>query len=304
MIYQARKRFFGVYPPLVTPLRETRLDEAGLERLIHHVLRAGVHGLFLLGTTGEGPGLDEETKRELVKRACAQTAKRVPMVVAVSDTVVSRTLRLSEAAAKAGADALVVVPPYYLPTGQAEFLAYLDHLLPRLPLPLFVYHMPSMTKVRLERATIQEALSRPGVIGFKDSSGDMGLFHQILHWRGSRDLALFSGSETLLSDAVLFGAEGAVCGGANVHPALFVQTWEAARGGRLAELADLQAQILRLAAIYAHGHHASSGIKGIKTALSVLGICGDEMAAPFEAFHRVEREAVRRDLQEQGLVAP
>lgn len=287
---------------MITPLASGKLDENALEKLIEHTLSGGVHGLFLLGSTGEGPGLSQSLKIDLVRRTRAQVSGRVPILVAITDTVLEDSLGLAEASAKAGVDAVVVAPPYYLPPGQAEFLSFLDFMLPRLPLPLFLYNMPSMTKVHLSSATIAEAITRAGIAGLKDSSGDMNLFHALLRVRGEKDLSLFTGSETLLGESVLFGADGGVCGGANVNPGLFVDMFQAACDKKVDPVVALQAELQRFAAIYAHGHHASSGIKGIKCALSLLGVCGDEMAAPFEAFAPPEREQVRRDLEALGLL--
>ena len=133
---------------MVTPLRgRDELDLAGLERLIEHILSGGVDGLFILGTTGEGPSLSYHLRRELIERACRLVRARVPVLVGITDTAFVESLNLARAAADAGADALVAAPPYYLPGGQPEAREYLAHLVPELPLPLFLYNMPSHTKL-------------------------------------------------------------------------------------------------------------------------------------------------------------
>ena len=117
----------GIIPPLATPLSDRdRLDLPGLERLIEHVLAGGVHGLFLLGTTGEAPGLSHRLRCELIERACAQVAGRVPVLVGVSDTAFVESVELAEHAADAVAHAVVLAPPYYFPAGQAELAGYVD----------------------------------------------------------------------------------------------------------------------------------------------------------------------------------
>ncbi len=292
-----KNRFQGIYPPIITPIKNGSVDTGGLERLVEHVISGGVQGFFILGTTGEGPGLSESDKALVIRNVSAQVGKRLPVLVAITDTVMNDSIALAEIAFAAGADAIVIAPPYYLPPGQAEFLDYLDFILPRLPLPLFLYNMPSMTKVHLSPATLAEAVLRPGIAGLKDSSGDMNYFHDILQVFAGKDLALFTGSEVLLGESVVFGAQGGVCGGANVCPELFVEMWQASRDGKIEEMRRLQRQWHLFSNIYRHGHHASSGIKGIKCALSLLGICGDEMAAPFSAFVERERALVHEDLE-------
>src|ERR1051326_4841612 len=169
----------GIIPPLVTPLRSRdELDIAGLERLVERALAGGVSGLFLLGTTGEGPGLSYRIRRELIDRVCVQVKKRLPVLVGVTDTAYVETINLAHHAAEAGADAVVVAPPYYLPEAQPELQEYLSHLVSDLPLPLFLYNMPSLTKVSFEIETLRWAMQQPRIIGLKDSSGNMIYFRR------------------------------------------------------------------------------------------------------------------------------
>ena len=110
---------------MVTPLRgRDELDLPGLERLIEHILKGGVSGLFILGTTGEGPSLSYQLRRELIQRTCRQVQGRVPVLVGITDTAFVESLDLARQAAAAGAAALVHAPPYYLPEGQPELHEY------------------------------------------------------------------------------------------------------------------------------------------------------------------------------------
>src|SRR5438094_2542997 len=119
----------GVIPPLATPLLDRdRLHHAGLERLIEHVLGGGVHGLFVLGTTGEAPGLSHRLRCELVERACAQVAGRVPVLVGITDTSFVESVELAEFAADAGAAAVVLAAPYYFPAAQPELADYTERI--------------------------------------------------------------------------------------------------------------------------------------------------------------------------------
>ncbi len=112
-------RFRGIIPPLATPLVDRNtLDVSGLERLVEHVLGGGVHGLFVLGTTGEGPALPPGVRREVVDRTIRQVAGRVPVLVGISDTVLAESVALATFAADCGAAAVVAAPPYYFPAGQ------------------------------------------------------------------------------------------------------------------------------------------------------------------------------------------
>ena len=111
----------GIVPPMITPLSgRDQLDVAGLERLIERILAGGVNGLFILGTTGEGPSLSYRLRRELIERVSRQVNGRVPILVGATDTAFVESVNVAKIAADAGAAAVVVAPPYYLPEGQPE----------------------------------------------------------------------------------------------------------------------------------------------------------------------------------------
>jgi 4-hydroxy-tetrahydrodipicolinate synthase len=291
----------GIIPPMITPLRgRDELDVAGLERLIEHILPSGVNGLFILGTTGEGPSLSYRLRRELIERVCRQVNHRVPVLVGITDTAFIESVNVAHSAADFGADALVVAPPYYLPEAQPELQEYLDHLVRELPLPLYIYNMPALTKVHFELETVRRAMDNPRIIGLKDSSGDLAYFKSAVELIKQRpDWSLLIGPEEKLFATLQLGGDGGVSGGANLFPKLYVQVVEAHRAGNLARAQELQQQIQRVSdAFYRIGKYSSSIIKGIKCAASCLGICDDFMAEPFHRFRAEERELVKIRLKE------
>ena len=291
----------GIVPPMITPLRaRDELDVAGLERLVEHILSGGVSGLFILGTTGEGPGLSYRLRRELIERVCKQVNRRVPVLVGITDTAFVESVNVARCAADFGADALVVAPPYYLPEAQPELQEYLDHLVPELPLPLFIYNMPALTKVHFELNTVRRAMDNPRIIGLKDSSGDLNYFKQAAELIRQRpDWPLLIGPEEKLFDALQLGGHGGVSGGANLFPKLYVKLCEAHRAGNLVRAQALQDQIQHVSdSFYRIGKYSSSIIKGIKCALACMDVCDDFMAEPFHRFRTGERELVKARLKE------
>ena len=291
----------GIVPPMITPLldRDT-LDRAGLEKLIEHILAGGVSGLFILGPTGEGPSLSYRLRRELVQSVCAQVRQRVPVLVGITDTAFVESSGVARVAADAGADAVVLAPPYYLPEAQPELQEYLDHLVPELPLPLYIYNMPALTKVHFELDTVKRAMDEPRIIGLKDSSGDMNYFKQAAELVRQRpDWTLLIGPEEKLFDSLQLGGFGGVSGGANLFPKLYVGVVESYRAGNLDRARQLQQQIQRVSdSFYRIGKYSSSIIKGIKCVSNCRGICDDFMAEPFHRFRAGERDLVRARLAE------
>jgi len=290
---------------MITPLldRET-LDVAGLERLIEHILGGGVHGLFILGTTGEAPSLSYRLRHELINRACEQVNGRVPVLVGITDTCFTESVNIAVKAKNAGAQAVVLAPPYYFPAGQAELLEYIEHLMPELPLPLFLYNMPSLTKAVFEPQTVRAAAGIDGIEGLKDSSGDMIYFHQLQSLlKNHSDFALLIGREELLAETVLLGGHGGVSGGANFCPKLYVDLYNAACARDLPTIETLHEKVMQISsAIYRVGRYESSYLKGLKCTLSCLGICSDFLAEPFHRFRSTERDVIHRHLEELGIV--
>ena len=292
------KKIRGIVPPVITPLnQEGALDIPGLESLLEHIIGGGVHGLFILGTTGEGPALGLNRQKEMIRETVRINNGRLPVLVGISNAALQDTLDVADYAAENGADALVCAPPSYFMPGDAELVDYFRFVSSNVKLPLFLYNMPSMTKINMKPALVKRLAELPNVRGYKDSSGSMCDLHEvIISLKDRDDFSIFVGPEELLGEAVLFGADGGVSGGANLNPGLFVAAFNAAETGDLKELRQLQAEIYQQRKLYSIGHYQSTIIKGIKCALSLKGICQDTMCSPFEAFKEAERNQVKEIL--------
>lgn len=295
----------GIIPPMITPLtdRDT-LDREGLERVIERMIDGGVSGIFALGTTGEAPSLSYRLRRELVEHTCKIANGRVPVLVGITDTSLVESARLAQDVVDYGAAAVVTSAPFYFPAGQPELREYLEHLLPELPLPLMLYNMPALTKIVFQKEVVSWALDQEEIIGLKDSSGDLTYFKRSLALAKAQrpDWSLLVGPEELLGEVVLMGGHGGVNGGAILHPRLYVDLYEAAKANNLVEVRRLSDLVLALSGdLYSVGQHGSAIIKGIKCALSTLGISDDFMAAPFHRFHENERAEIVEILRKHGI---
>lgn len=276
----------GIIPPVITPLLDnTRLDVQGLENLVEHLVSGGVHGLFILGTTGEAPSLSYQLRKEFIKRTCDLVKHRIPIMVGITDTSFEGSLDIAEYSQSAGADAVVVAPPYYMPISQSELVFYLENLIPKIPLPLLLYNMPSHTKVHMILKTVKIA-KELGAIGIKDSSGDM--FYQtslIEEFKSSPEFAIITGTELFIPETILQGGHGAIAGGANMFPKLFVELYEASLARDFEKISALREIVMGLYnTIYSVGKNSSKYIKGIKCVLSTMGVCNDYVALPISKF--------------------
>ena len=290
----------GIIPPMITPMTSyEELDDQGISNLIEHLISGGVHGLFILGTNGEAPSLSYDMRKELIRKTCTQVNGRVPVLVGITDTSIAGSIELSEYSASVGADAVVVAPPYYFPVSQAEMADYFEALVPRLVLPFVIYNMPSHTKVHLSLETVNLAMEM-GALGIKDSSGDIFYLYTLLDkFKDSPDFSIITGTELFIPETIMNGGHGAVAGGANIFPKLFVQLYEASIKKDLEAIADLRSKVMSLYnSIYNVGKYTSRITKGTKCALSVMGVCNDYMAPPLHKFNPAERNQIEQILNE------
>jgi 4-hydroxy-tetrahydrodipicolinate synthase len=288
---------------MVTPLADgDSLDLPGIQRLVEHILSAEVAGLFILGTTGEGPSLSYRLRQELIEVASEQVAGRVPLLVGVTDSAFAESVALAEFAADAGAAAVVLAPPYYYPARQDELARYVEHFAAESPLPVFLYNMPGHTKIAFEVDTLRRLFEVPNIVGLKDSSASMIYFHNVRRLARTRPgWTLLVGPEELLAESVLSGGDGGVCGGANLFPRLYVNLHHAARRGDLPRVKQLHDDVMRIAtALYTlpgHGAPVTAGLKGV---LDCWGICRAVLAEPFGPLSEDHRRQIHQRLEGLG----
>ncbi len=281
----------GVITPLVTPLRNHfSLDEHSLQRVVEHVISGGVHGLFVLGSTGEASSLSVDLRCSVIYRVSEIAAKRVPLVVNVSDTALEHTLRFAEESAKAGAFAVALSPPCYFPLDQRQLRTYTSNFSERSPLPVFLYNVPQFAHTALEPETVCHLAQLPNVIGLKNSDGSLKYLQTVQSGLARRDdFSLLIGNEETFLGALELGADGGVCGGANMFPNIFVRLFNAAANGNDAEAGKLQQTIVQVSkAVYTVGPSETSYLRGLKHALAVLELIDDVLAEPLQNFNSAE----------------
>jgi 4-hydroxy-tetrahydrodipicolinate synthase len=296
----------GVITAMVTPLKQDlTLDQKGLERLIEHLIGGGVHGIFILGTTGEAPNLPYSVREELIEQTCRLVGSRVPVIVGITDTSYKDALRLAARSHQCGASAVVAAPPYYFQVDQADLLHYFKTLASESPLPLYLYNAPLNVPLWIEIDTAIKLAAEPNIVGLKDSGMNMGYFHTVREAvRALPEFSLLVGPDDLLAEAVLMGAHGGMAGGSNVWPRLFVALYEAAAAHDVNRVAALHRQVVQFDnAVYRSAHHPANPLRGLKCALSIMGICSTDVALPLRPYSREEREQVEKHLQGVNVLA-
>lgn len=291
----------GIIPPLVTPLLSDNLslDLEGINNLIEHVIAGGVNGVFVLGTTGESTSLSYRTREQLINVSCNIVNGRIPVFIGITDTTIEESLQLASIAKKAGASYVVAAPPYYYGLGQEELYKYYWRLADSLPLPLFLYNMPSHTKINIDVKTVVRLSEHPNIVGLKDSSANTVYFQSLCYLLKSKpNFSLIVGPEEITAETILMGGNGGVNGGANMFPKLYVALYNAAISKDLARIETLQSLVLDITtSIYTLGSYGSSYLKGLKGALATLGIIQPHIAPPFSCFDEKEMNEVVKNIK-------
>jgi len=294
------ERLSGVLVALASPLRrDGTVDEAAVARLVEHVLGGGVHGLLPLGSTGETASLDEVARRQVLAAVVKAAHGRVPVICGVAQSQLSSARAEVEAAAKLGADAALVAPPFYYPIDQAGVLAFYRQVAERAAVPVLVYNIPQFTKVVIEPATLA-TLAREGTIhGVKDSSRDFEYFEGVCV--ATRDIPafrVFTGSDTMLLASLAMGGAGTICGAANIAPHWVVRIFDEFQRGDIEAARSSQDQLYELVMAVRAGVFPSA----IKAALHMLGICEPWTAPPVRQLDANLETRLRARLTELGLL--
>lgn len=304
----------GVVPPLVTPLTSSYdVDTASLARLVQHQLTAGVRGLFILGTSGEGTFLTDDQRRQVLETTVSEVSGSVPVLAGVIDTATNRVGEHLAAAKKARVDGVVATAPFYAGTHRAEMERHFTRIAELADgLPVFAYDIPSRIGGTKLPADLLIKLGAAGVLaGVKDSSGlDSSLRALVLarETAALENFVIMTGSELTVDSALSFGVDGVVPGLGNVDPAGYVRIFDAISTGDMAKAGAEQARLFRLFDIVkvpdsTRMGPSSSALGAFKAALVLLGVINCHFTAyPSVPLDDSEIAGVRELLDRAGLI--
>jgi 4-hydroxy-tetrahydrodipicolinate synthase len=289
--------FQGSLPALVTPFRGGALDLDALRALVEWHIAEGSHGLVPVGTTGESPTLSHEEHDLVVETVVRAVAGRVPVIAGAGSNNTLETVRLVEAAKAAGAQAALVVTPYYNKPTQAGLVAHFTAAAD-VGLPIIIYNIPGRSVVDMSPATMGELARHPMIVGVKDATADLSRVPRQRITCGT-DFVQLSGEDATALGFNAHGGRGCISVTANVAPRLCAEFQEATLRGDYAAALALQDRLQPL-------HEAiflEPGVAGAKYGLSLLGRCADEVRSPLLPPSEPVRQAIRAAMVQAGLLA-
>jgi 4-hydroxy-tetrahydrodipicolinate synthase len=289
----------GIIPPVVTPMQANEdLDQPRLRWFLDHLLEAGVHGVFVLGTNSEFYALDEGEKQEVVATAVAHVRKRVPVFAGTGAETTREAVRLTRMAEREGADGVSVITPYFIQPTQQEVDDHYRRIAEATSLPVVLYNNPSTCGgLKIDVDTVARLAEVPNIVAIKDSSGDLQNTNELVRVVPER-FAVLMGRDTLIFPALLFGARGAVPATANIAPRLLVEIYETFQRGDIeaSKRAQLRLNPVRLALTLG----TPPGV--VKAALAVLGRSVGPSRSPIAPLSQEKQQKLRAALEQAGLL--
>jgi 4-hydroxy-2-oxoglutarate aldolase len=289
----------GIFPPVTTPFNENGdVDFEALSSNIARYNQDDLAGYVALGSNGEVVHLSNEERVRVIETIKRGAKSDHTIIAGVNELSTRAAIEAARAAADSGADAALVVTPYYYKGSmtQEAFARHFNEVADHSPLPVLIYNVPANTGVVIESATIAKLGSHQNIIGVKDSAGNMGAISETIR-RSASGFAVMVGNGGILFPALMMGAVGAVLAVACAAPRACVELYQAVKAGDHQRGRELQNRIGPLSHIVTAGF----GVPGLKAAMEMVGLAGGPPRAPLVALSGSDRERIKAVIRETGL---
>jgi 4-hydroxy-tetrahydrodipicolinate synthase len=289
--------FKGSFPALVTPFKNGELDLETLKKLIEWHIGEGTNGFVPVGTTGESPTLTHREHEIVIEEVVKAAAGRVPVIAGAGSNNTLEGIRLIQHAEKVGADAALVVTPYYNKPTQRGMIAHFTALHDCCALPIIIYNIPGRSVIDMTPDTMGELAKLPRIVGVKDATGDINRVSQQRQTCGA-DFCQLSGEDGTALAFNAHGGVGCISVTANVAPRLCAEFQAATLAGDYTKALEYQDKLFPL-------HEAifiEPGLVGVKYAMSKLGLCSEEVRLPLTGLLDSTKAKIDAAMKHAGLI--
>jgi len=294
-------RLTGIFPVLATPLTpEERVDEAGLRRLIRHVLRAANDGIVICGSTGEFAALQYEERRKAIEIAVEEVGGKVPVIAGTGDSGTTKAVQNTRIAQQVGANAALVTLPFYYWTDVEGSITHFRAIAGETGFPVMLYNIPIFTHTAIHLEAVRVLAKEALIVGIKDAGGSFPYYQSLVQeMRQHEHFSVIQGWDSLVCSALTYGGDGAIVWSSNLVPELPVKLYQAVKQGRLEEARAIQEVMVRLGRVLEKRKslHAS-----LKAALHLMGISGPTLSRPITPLTLEEMKALEADLKSMGIL--
>lgn len=291
---------FGIIPAVITPITaDGKFNEKAMRKLVNYLIDGGIHGLFVVGTTGEFYGLDPAEKREIFQVVMDETKGRVPVYGGTNGITTRESIALTRIAEDCKLDAVSVLTPMFISPSQEQLITHYQAIAASTSLPVLLYNNPPKTGVNLTAATVAKLAETPNIVSIKDSSGDLTLTAEYIRLtQDCEDFNVLVGRDTLIYGALCYGAAGSIASCGNVAPRLCADIYDKFIAGDLKGALNAQFTLAPLRIAFTIGTFPAV----IKESLEMLGIEAGPCMAPVGAMSGPERDKLRAVLVQMGLM--
>jgi 4-hydroxy-tetrahydrodipicolinate synthase len=290
----------GIIPAVITPLtHDGKINEKVMRKLLNYLIDGGVHGLFVVGTTGEFYGLTPEEKRDIFWITMDEVKGKIPVYAGTNGITTRETVMLTQIAEECRVDAVSVLTPMFVFPDQNQLYKHFKTIAENTTLPVILYNNPPKTSVTLTPATVAKLAEIENIAGIKDSSGDMTVTAEFIRLtQHMENFSVLMGRDTLIYGALCYGATGSITACANVAPRLCVDIYEKFIAGDLTGSLKAQFNLAPLRIAFTLGTFPAV----IKESLSLLGIEAGPCMEPAGPMTNDERVKLRKVLIDMGLL--
>ena len=289
--------FQGSYVALITPFKDGALDEAAFRKLVSWQIAEGTNGLIPVGTTGESPTLSHDEHKQVVEWCIDEAAGRVPIIAGAGSNSTDEAVDFVRHASAAGADAVLVVTPYYNKPTQAGLMRHYEAVADASDVPVIIYDIPGRSVVSMAVDTMVKLAEHPNITGVKDSSQDLSRPTELGNRIGG-GFSMLSGEDGTALPFRAAGGHGCISVTANIAPRLLAEMHAAWQAGDIATAMAINARLMPLhAAMFCE----SSPGPG-KYAASLMGLCGEDMRLPMTDIDASSKTKVKQAMRDAGLI--
>jgi 4-hydroxy-tetrahydrodipicolinate synthase len=290
----------GIIPALVTPMNDDEsINESGLRTIIDHVIKGGVHGIFVCGSQGESFSLTNEEKKRVIATSIEASAGRVPIYAGTGTITTAQSVQLTKMARELGADAVSVTTPYFIKPSPKELVDHYKAISEAAEdMPIILYSNPTRTGVIIDVDTVVKLAKLDNVVGMKDSSADIVQTTAYIEATKGMDFSILVGNDACIFVALISGGKGAVAATSNAAPALVVGIYNAVKSGDIDKARELQFELLPIRRAFSMGTFPVV----IKEALNLMGLPAGPARRPIQGLPPDKKAELKRVLANAGLL--
>ena len=289
--------FKGSFTALITPFKNGKFDETSFRSLIDFQINSGTHGLVPTGTTGESPTLSHDEHNRIVEVCIEQANNKVPIIAGTGSNSTDEAIYLTKHAEKAGADAALVVTPYYNKPSQEGLLQHFTEIANSVNIPIVIYNIPGRSVIDMTNETMAKLYKLKNIVGVKDATGDIPRVYSTKNDVG-KDYILLTGDDSTTLAFMTYGGHGAISVTSNIAPQLCSEFQNLCMDKKFYEASIINDQLMPL-------HRAlflESSPGPVKYAASVLGLCSEEVRLPVTTISKETKESIDSALRHASLI--